>query len=65
MILQELTVNNFRQFKGEQNLKFAGLGQQNVTVIHAENGFGKTALLNALHWGFWVSLLQICQCLII
>lgn len=56
MILKELTVNNFRQFKGKQNLKFAQPGQQNVTVIHAENGFGKTALLNALHWGFWGKL---------
>jgi DNA sulfur modification protein DndD len=53
MILKRLRLRNFRQFKGEQEISFAPSGSENVTVIHAENGFGKTALLNALHWGFW------------
>lgn len=56
MILKRLKLTNFRQFKGEQELSFAQEGDKNVTVIHAENGFGKTALLNALHWGFWGKL---------
>ena len=53
MKLLRLTLRNFRQFKGEQELHFADLDSRNVTVIHAENGFGKTALLNALLWGFY------------
>lgn len=53
MKLLRLTLRNFRQFKGEQELHFADLEGRNVTVIHAENGFGKTALLNALLWGFY------------
>jgi len=53
MKLLRLTLRNFRQFRGEQALYFADLDERNVTVIHAENGFGKTALLNALLWGFY------------
>ena len=53
MILNKIILNNFRQFRGKQEINFAEPGEKNVTVVHAENGFGKTALLNALHWGFW------------
>ncbi len=53
MILQKLTLKNFRQFKGEQEIVFSDLEDRNVTLIHAENGFGKTALLNSLLWGFY------------
>lgn len=53
MILKKIVLNNFRQFRGKQEIVFASPGDKNVTVVHAENGFGKTALLNALHWGFW------------
>jgi DNA sulfur modification protein DndD len=53
MKLLRLTLRNFRQFRGEQELYFADLDERNVTIIHAENGFGKTALLNALLWGFY------------
>lgn len=53
MKLHRLTLRNFRQFHGEQELYFADFDERNVTVIHAENGFGKTALLNALLWGFY------------
>lgn len=55
MKLLRLTLRNFRQFRGEQALYFADLDERNVTIIHAENGFGKTALLNALLWGFYGS----------
>ncbi|MEQ1853364.1 MAG: AAA family ATPase [Chthoniobacteraceae bacterium] len=53
MKLKKLTLKNFRQFKGEQEIIFSDLDDRNVTLIHAENGFGKTALLNALLWGFY------------
>ena len=50
MKLLSLQMNNFRQFYGETpRFKFAS-GIANVTVIHAENGAGKTALLNAFTW---------------
>jgi len=51
MILERLVLENFRQFKGRQEIVFAEPGEgQNVTVIHAGNGFGKTTLLNAIRW---------------
>lgn len=53
MILEKLVVENFRQFRGRQEISFSTIRERNVTVVHAENGFGKTALLNALLWGFY------------
>jgi len=51
MILEQITVENFRQFRGRQSLQFAtgGPGKgKNVTVILGENGRGKTGLFRAL-----------------
>jgi DNA sulfur modification protein DndD len=53
MILKKLTLNNFRQYLGRQEVIFAAQRQNNVTLIHGENGFGKTCFLNALLWGFY------------
>lgn len=53
MKLQRLTLKNFRQFYGEQVLHFSTSSQQNVTIIHGENGAGKTSLLNAFKWAFY------------
>lgn len=49
MRLKRLSLKNFRQFYGESTIRFA-YGSKNVTVIHGENGAGKTALLNAFKW---------------
>jgi len=49
MRLTRLTLNNFRQFYGRQEMRFAS-GDQNITVIHGYNGSGKTAILNAFSW---------------
>jgi DNA sulfur modification protein DndD len=53
MILERLVLNNFRQFKGHQEIVFSDIRERNVTIVHAENGFGKTTLLKALLWGFY------------
>lgn len=53
MILEKITIENFRQFRGKQEIFFSTVPSRNVTLVHAENGFGKTALLNALLWGFY------------
>ena len=53
MILEKLVLENFRQFRGRQEIFFSTIKERNVTLVHAENGFGKTALLNALLWGFY------------
>ena len=50
MILERLVVENFRQFRGRQEIVFSDNRARNVTLVHAENGFGKTTLLNAFRW---------------
>jgi DNA sulfur modification protein DndD len=53
MILKKLILNNFRQYLGKQEIIFAFGKKKNVTIIHGENGFGKTCFLNSLLWGFY------------
>lgn len=50
MQIRRVKLNNFRQFYGSQELAFPTDGARNVTLIHAENGFGKTSILNAVLW---------------
>lgn len=53
MIFRRLTLQNFRQFSGEQTIEFSTDDRQNVTVVHGYNGSGKTTLLNAFVWLFY------------
>jgi len=53
MILERLVIENFRQFKGRQEIVFSDLRDRNVTIVHAENGFGKTTLLKSLLWALY------------
>ena len=53
MILKKLILENFRQFQGRQEVVFSAEDGSNVTVIHGENGFGKTALRNAMLWALY------------
>lgn len=56
MELKQIEICNFRQFYGDQQIKFAQANSQNVTVIHGANGSGKTTLLNAFTWLFYDEL---------
>ncbi len=47
MNLIQMTLDNFRQFKGKQTIIFPE-GKTNVTVVYGENGRGKTGLFRAL-----------------
>ena len=48
MIINSITLNNFRQFKGLQTLDLSNTEDKNVTVIYGENGRGKTGIYRAL-----------------
>ncbi|MCZ8538292.1 AAA family ATPase [Paenisporosarcina quisquiliarum] len=50
MLIQYIKLKNFRQYYQEQTIEFSRSANRNVTVIHGENGSGKTALLNAFSW---------------
>lgn len=52
MKLRSLAFTNFRQFR-EAAFEFAEGKEKNVTVIHGQNGAGKTTILNALKWLFY------------
>ena len=53
MWLDEITLKDFRCFHGEHTIEFSMDPDENVTLIHAENGVGKTTLLNAMLWCFY------------
>ncbi|MBU5269219.1 AAA family ATPase [Clostridium cochlearium] len=53
MIIQKIILNNFRQFKGRQEIEFSTDKIKNVTVVKGENGAGKTTLLEAFTWCFY------------
>ena len=53
MILEEIRLADFRCFYGETYIQFSEDTEKNVTIIYAENGVGKTTLLNALLWCFY------------
>ena len=50
MILKTLKLSNFRQFYGDGDIQFSTGTNRNVTLIHGENGVGKTTILNAILW---------------
>ncbi|MCP4987628.1 MAG: AAA family ATPase [Colwellia sp.] len=56
MLLKKINLKNFRQFYGDVTLSFNISNERNITIIHAENGVGKTALLNAVNWAFFEKL---------
>ncbi|MCY4260117.1 MAG: AAA family ATPase [Rhodobacteraceae bacterium] len=53
MILEEIRMRDFRCFYGETSIRFSKKPDRNVTIVHAENGVGKTTLLNAMLWCFF------------
>lgn len=56
MELETLRLTNFRQFMGEQQIDFATGATKNVTLIHGENGVGKTTILNSILWCLFADL---------
>jgi DNA sulfur modification protein DndD len=53
MKLQELTINNFMPYKGEQKIEFPQHETQNVMLLFGDNMRGKTSFLNSIRWGFY------------
>ncbi|PCI58747.1 MAG: hypothetical protein COB35_13055 [Gammaproteobacteria bacterium] len=53
MKLKSLSLFNYRQFFDENILNFSTDKDKKITVIHGENGAGKTSILNAFKWCFY------------
>lgn len=52
MKLLSISMNNFRQFYGQQTIEFAH-GEENITIIFGENGKGKTGIFRALMFALY------------
>ena len=50
MRINSLSIKNFRQFYENTTLDFPYSDDRNLTVIHGDNGTGKTSILNAFKW---------------
>lgn len=53
MWVERIELNDFRCFFGSRDIEFSTDREKNVTLIHAENGVGKTTILNAMLWCFY------------
>ena len=50
MIIDKITLNNYRLYKGCNSITFHHKEGANVFLISGENGFGKTTFLHSLLW---------------
>jgi DNA sulfur modification protein DndD len=50
MLIESITLNNYRLYEGENVIQFRFDEAKNVHLICGENGFGKTTLLHSLLW---------------
>lgn len=53
MWVERIELSDFRCFHGVREIEFSTDRKKNVTLIHAENGVGKTTILNAMLWCFY------------
>lgn len=59
MKLKSLKVNNFRRFYGIHKIDFSIDPKKKFTIVHAENGTGKTNILRAVNWCLFDHLIDL------
>lgn len=50
MLIKEISLNNFRLYKGNNTINLLPKDGKNVIIISGKNGFGKTTFLMSLVW---------------
>ena len=50
MRISDITINNFRIYRGENHIDFENNTDKNIHLIAGKNGFGKTTFLTSLIW---------------
>lgn len=60
MKINRIRINNFRQYK-DVDLRFPSAAQYDLNYVLAENGIGKTTLLNAITWCLYGEELHITK----
>ncbi len=59
MRINKVILNNFRIYKGKNEIHFSNHDEsKNISIIAGQNGFGKTTFLSALVWGFYGRLIS-------
>lgn len=53
MIIESVTLNNYRQYRKKVTFKLGVGASKNINVIIGSNGAGKTNLSNAIQWCFY------------
>ena len=53
MKLTKIKVNNFRNYQSEHEIDLELDDDKNIILVHADNGFGKTSLLDAVLFCFY------------
>ncbi|WP_400260897.1 AAA family ATPase [Sphingobacterium sp. SG20118] len=53
MKIRRIKFNNFRIYKGENEIVFEPVSGKNISIIAGKNGFGKTTFLTSLIWVFY------------
>lgn len=53
MIIKSLTLENFRQFKGQQTIVFSTDKTKKSTLVIAKNHTGKTTIIESFSWVFY------------
>ena len=57
MKISKIKLNNFRIYKGQNELNLSSKGDKNISIIAGKNGFGKTTFLTSLIWCFYGKLM--------
>ncbi|MBT9187762.1 AAA family ATPase [Zobellia russellii] len=57
MKISNIKLNNFRIYKGANELNLMSKRDKNISVIAGKNGFGKTTFLTSLIWCFYGKLM--------
>jgi DNA sulfur modification protein DndD len=58
MIINKITLFNYRLYEGTNTIKFSPADQKNIYLISGENGFGKTTFLHSLLWCLYGRLIS-------
>lgn len=53
MKINRIKFQNFRIYKGENEIQFSPNSNKNINIIAGKNGFGKTTFLTSLIWVFY------------
>lgn len=58
MKIDRVKLQNFRIYKGQNEIQFSPNSKKNISIIAGKNGFGKTTFLTSLIWVFYGKMMS-------